>query len=160
VLLSRADEVLAERLDRLEALLGRERTLRLAHCVQGFVALDGARRPTPSRPFLLSGIARPERFHLAARGQAPAVAGTAVFPDHHPFTPAEIAVVLERARLAGADAVVTTAKDAVRLPAVTSALPFLVLRIAAVIADEARLRDRVLAVARRVSPLPSSEGEG
>ena len=37
------------------------------------------------------------------------------FPDHHPFTPAEIEAVLREARQAAA-LPVTTPKDAVRLP--------------------------------------------
>ncbi len=63
----------------------------------------------------LSGIARPDRFHrtlgtLGARLEPPAV-----FPDHHPFTVQELAVVTARARETNA-LVVTTEKDAQRLP--------------------------------------------
>jgi tetraacyldisaccharide-1-P 4'-kinase len=52
---------------------------------------------------------------------------------------------LERARALGADALVTTAKDEVRLPDLSSDLPILVLRISAEIEDEARFRELVLA---------------
>ncbi len=54
-----------------------------------------------------------------------------------------------RARAAGADAIVTTAKDAVRLPPAPLAPPVLVLEIAAEIADEARFRERLLAAVAR-----------
>jgi tetraacyldisaccharide-1-P 4'-kinase len=61
-----------------------------------------------------------------------------------------VADAVARARAAGADAVVTTAKDAVRLEGLPVAgLPVLVLEIEAAIADEARLRARLLAVAGR-----------
>jgi len=123
------------------------RVLRLRRRVVGFFGPDGAERPAPAHPFLLSGIARPERFHCDVTPRVGQVAGTAAFGDHHAFTPQELAGVEMRARQAGADALVTTAKDAVRLPPVS--LPLLVLRIAAEVDDEARLRERVLPVAAR-----------
>jgi tetraacyldisaccharide 4'-kinase len=123
------------------------RVLRLRRRVLGFFGLDGAERPAPSRPFLLSGIARPERFHGDVTPRVGHVAGTAVFADHHAYTPADVAGVESRARAAGADAIVTTAKDAVRLP--PPSLPTLVLRIAAEVDDVAPLRERVLRAAER-----------
>jgi tetraacyldisaccharide 4'-kinase len=120
--------------------------------VLGFFDLGGEARPTPARPFLLSGIARPERFEADVRAHAGSVAGSATFADHHRFTAGELREALDSARSAGADAVVTTAKDAVRLPvAVSGDLPLLVLRIEVEIADAARFRDRLLAAARRAA---------
>ena len=59
------------------------------------------------------GIARPDRFFhslsgLDVRAQIP-------FADHHPYTPADLAALGRRARAYGAESLVTTAKDAVRL---------------------------------------------
>ncbi len=64
---------------------------------------------------VVSGIARPERFHadLAAAGWQ--VASTIAFPDHHFFTPADLERVAATARQAAATAVLTTEKDGVRL---------------------------------------------
>ena len=59
---------------------------------------------------------------------------------------------LERARAAGADAIVTTAKDAVRIPALGADPPVLVFRIRAEIADLERFRARVLAAAADMRP--------
>jgi tetraacyldisaccharide 4'-kinase len=123
------------------------RVLRLRRRVLGFFGPDGAERPAPARPFLLSGIAWPERFHCDVTPRVTQVAGTAAYGDHHVFTPQELAGVESRARQAGADALVTTAKDAVRLPPAT--LPVLVLRVTAEVDDVARLRERVLAAAAR-----------
>src|SRR5262249_22469664 len=148
--LGRADLILLEGDDAtLAGLAARHpgRVLRLCRSVTGFVGLDGGERPSPARPFLVSGIARPERLHSDVAPRVGAVAGTAVFPDHHAYTPDDVAGLEARARAQGADALVTTAKDAVRLPPTT--LPLLVLRIAAAVDDEARLRERVLGVARR-----------
>jgi tetraacyldisaccharide 4'-kinase len=100
----------------------------------------------PSRAFVLSAIAVPELLlaDLAALGCR--VVGTALFRDHHRFTAAEIAGAASAARAAGADAVVTTEKDAVRL-AWDAGPPLLVHRIEAVVEDEGRLREILLRVA-------------
>jgi tetraacyldisaccharide 4'-kinase len=124
------------------------RVLRLHRRVLGFFGLDGAARPAPACPFLLCAIARPERFHADVTPRVGGVAGTAVFADHHLYTAADVAGVEALARAAGADAIVTTAKDAVRLPP-SSRLPLLVLRIAAEVDEEALLRERVLRIAAR-----------
>jgi tetraacyldisaccharide-1-P 4'-kinase len=93
------------------------------------------------------------------------VVGTACFRDHHRFQAAEVEGCAARAEAAGADALVITAKDAVRFPPVRIRLPVLVLRIVAEIEDEPALRDRLLATVaateqfRPRSPLPP-RGEG
>jgi tetraacyldisaccharide 4'-kinase len=137
--------------EALASRFGRERTLRLTRRVVGFFGLDGTPRPAPRRPFLLAGIARPERFEADARSRCGETAGRAFFADHHAFRPLDVAEVARRAREAGADALLTTAKDAVRLPAAPPEPPVVVMRIAAEIADEGRLRERLLAVARSIA---------
>jgi tetraacyldisaccharide 4'-kinase len=112
--------------------------------VVGFFDTEGRPRPAPARPFLLAAIARPERFAADAARQVERVTGQAFFRDHHPFTAGEVEACAARAERAGADALLTTAKDAVRLPAARTALPVLVLRIAAEIEDEPSLRRRLL----------------
>jgi tetraacyldisaccharide 4'-kinase len=150
VLVARAEEAGAERMARIEERLGPARTLRVVRRVEGFFAVDGGARQPPARPFLVSGIARPERFHADASAQVGAVAGTAVFPDHHRFSTADLARLEDQALAARADAIVTTAKDAVRMPA-AARLPVLVLRVSVSIAPERALRERLLAVARRAA---------
>jgi tetraacyldisaccharide 4'-kinase len=122
-----------------------ERTFRVSRRPLGFFDLEGNARPAPARPFLLAGIANPERFWADICSAAPGVAGRAGFPDHHRFTPGEIRRVAEEARRLAADAIVTTAKDAVRLPRAVQDIPVLVFRIAAQIDDEPRFRARLLA---------------
>jgi tetraacyldisaccharide 4'-kinase len=133
--------------DRAET--GDGRTFRVCRQPLGFFDLDGHPRAAPVRPFLLSGIANPERFWSDVAAVVPGVAGRSSFPDHHRFTAEEIRRVEDQARAARADAVVTTAKDAERLPRAAPDLPALVFRIAAQIEDEARFRERVLAAVRR-----------
>jgi tetraacyldisaccharide 4'-kinase len=157
--IGRADVVLLTRLEAaseaeirlLESRLGRDRTFRVARRVDGWRTLDGRPATPPARPFLLAAIARPERFERDVAGDGIPVAGRAFFRDHHRFRAEDLAGVEARARAAGADAVVTTAKDAVRLEGSTLGLPVLVLAIAALIADEGRLRERLLSAAGRAA---------
>lgn len=68
------------------------------------------------RPVLaLAGLARPAGFLATLQGLGVDLRGTALFPDHHRFAPAELREVQSRAAQLGAR-VVTTEKDAVRLP--------------------------------------------
>jgi tetraacyldisaccharide 4'-kinase len=73
--------------------------------------------PAPhQRPAVLSGIARPEAFEkTAARllGQAPVLAIR--YGDHADYTPRNAAEIQRAVRAAGADFLVTTAKDWVKL---------------------------------------------
>jgi len=63
-----------------------------------------------------AGIARPEKFYRMLREAGVTVAATLSFPDHHPFTEADLRRVADAARRHNATPV-TTPKDAVRLPA-------------------------------------------
>ena len=119
--------------------------------VVGFTALDGAVRHPPRRVYLLSGIARPGRFAEDAAAHGLEVLGHRAFPDHHRFTAADVRTADDEAAALGAEAILTTAKDAVRLPAVGARLPVLVQRIAAEVADGALFRARLLAAVRKAA---------
>ncbi len=68
------------------------------------------------RVLALCGIAHPASFVASLRRIGAEVAGTLAYPDHHRYRPAEIEAALAEAAQAGA-LLVTTEKDAVRLPA-------------------------------------------
>jgi tetraacyldisaccharide 4'-kinase len=151
ILLTRTEAASEEEIRALEVLLGPERCLRVGRRVAGWSTLAGTPSAPPSRAFLLAAIARPERFERDVAGSGAAVVGRAFYRDHHRFRADDLASVSARARAAGAEAIVTTAKDAVRLDAAaTLGLPVVVMAISAVIADEARLRVLLLSVAGRV----------
>jgi tetraacyldisaccharide 4'-kinase len=158
--LARADLVLLTRLEAaseaeiaaLEARVGVERTLRVGRRVTGWRTPEGRPAPAPARAFLLAAIARPERFERDVAASGVAVAGRAFFRDHHRFRADELASIVERARGTGAEAIVTTAKDAVRLEGVPAlGLAVVVMAISAEIADEERLRARLLAAVGRAA---------
>jgi tetraacyldisaccharide 4'-kinase len=151
VLLTRLEAAAEGELEALEARLGTERTFRVARRATGWRTLDGVATPAPARAFLLAAIARPERFERDVVAEGAAVVGRAFFRDHHRFRPEELARAAAAASAAGADAIATTAKDAVRLPAPAPGLPVLVLGTAAAIQGEDRLRERLLAAARRAA---------
>ncbi len=62
---------------------------------------------------------------LSARGSS--VVGHRFFRDHHPYGTRDLREVAEAAARSGADAVVTTGKDAVRIQGWPGPLPLLVL---------------------------------
>jgi tetraacyldisaccharide 4'-kinase len=70
-----------------------------------------------SRPLVFCGLARPHEFFrdLSALGVIPAA--EIAFPDHHRYTAADMKRLLEEARKHGADSLITTEKDEVKLPA-------------------------------------------
>ncbi len=63
-----------------------------------------------------AGIARPEKFLLTLKQIGCEVPEFHKFPDHHPFTETDLAMLKKRAEKTSA-ILVTTEKDAVRLPA-------------------------------------------
>jgi tetraacyldisaccharide 4'-kinase len=78
--------------------------------------LQGLQDLAGRRVLAFAGIGIPEKFFAGLREAGVKLAGMQAFPDHHPYSRAEIDRLLARA--AAADALpVTTAKDAVRLPA-------------------------------------------
>ncbi len=67
---------------------------------------------------VFAGIARPESFFESLRSQIPEliVAGTIAFPDHHAYTGRDCEWLFQTAERHGADCLITTEKDWVRLP--------------------------------------------
>jgi tetraacyldisaccharide 4'-kinase len=64
------------------------------------------------RVVAVAGIARPQRFVDTLRALGATVAAVQTFPDHHPYTPDDIRRLMASA---GADPLVTTEKDLVKL---------------------------------------------
>jgi tetraacyldisaccharide 4'-kinase len=152
VLLTRTEAASEQELRALECRLGLERCFRVSREVAGWTTLGGVPAVPPARAYLLAAIARPERFEADVVGCGVEVVGRSFFRDHHRFRPDELASVAGRARAAGAQAVVTTAKDAVRVEGLWPFDPAaLVMSIAAEVADEGRLRARLLSVAGRAA---------
>ncbi len=81
-------------------------------------------------PYLaFAGVADFRSFLDSATGALGAAAACSGFRDHHPFTAGEMEELAERARAAGAQAMVTTEKDLVRIPGHEAPLPLFALRM-------------------------------
>ncbi len=77
-----------------------------------------------------AGIADPASFEGLARASGAVLLDFRPFRDHHPYTQRDLASLEAQARALGADALLTTEKDAVRLPAEAPLnVPLWVLRI-------------------------------
>jgi tetraacyldisaccharide 4'-kinase len=146
---ARADVLLVPEGTTVPPACARAAVFTLRRRFAGFAALDGAEADAPRRVYLLSGIARPQRFADDAAARGLEVLGHRAFPDHHRFRAREMRAVAAEADARGADAILTTAKDAVRLPAGEWSSRVRVMRIEAEVAEEARFRDTLLAAAAR-----------
>jgi tetraacyldisaccharide 4'-kinase len=154
VLLTQSDRAPAGRVEALVQRHGADRTLRIGHRLAGFTDVEGNPAEAPARAYAVSGVAGPERFE-ADLASLSILAGRRRFPDHHAFSPAEVALWEAEALRLGAAAIVITEKDAARVrelgrdPATAAPLPTLVLRLEASVPDDGRLMGRLLAAARR-----------
>ena len=83
--------------------------------------------PAGARVAAFAGIARPSRFFDALRARGFDVADARSFRDHHAYSPRELSAIVTAARAVDAVAIVTTEKDAVRLPPPPEAAPLLFL---------------------------------
>ena len=68
------------------------------------------------RVYVLSGIARPAGFEKAVEGLGAKVEKCFRFLDHHRYSMEEIAEIMQQGQNGKIDAIITTEKDAVRLP--------------------------------------------
>lgn len=84
------------------------------------------------RVFALAGIASFESFERTLKQAGAEVVGVWRLPDHHRYTPTDVQEAQRRARECGAEIIVTTEKDAVKLeemPAMVLNPPIFVLNI-------------------------------
>jgi len=106
------------------------------------VAFEFSRRlagPGADRPaFAFAGIARPERFYFDLETAGWQLTGRRSFPDHHHYSPRDVEDITREARESGAQVILTTEKDTVRLTGYGGALS--ILAIPQEISIESRFR--------------------
>jgi tetraacyldisaccharide 4'-kinase len=92
------------------------------------------------------GIANPEAFADDLLQVGISIVSERFFPDHHPFDQADVDAITRDAREAGAEAVVTTEKDAVRLEGLKYGgdVPIYAARLQLQSDDEVRLKSLLL----------------
>ncbi|MGI4953581.1 MAG: tetraacyldisaccharide 4'-kinase [Janthinobacterium lividum] len=105
---------------RAAVLIGEDRRHARAHLPAGLPVLRArlvADRDLGGRRVLaFAGIARPGKFFATLRQSGAEILETISFPDHHPFSQADLARVLAAAATLGVRPI-TTPKDMVRIPA-------------------------------------------
>jgi len=112
-----------------EAIAGRiSRALDVSTAFRVVRSVEPPRTATPV--LAVAGIARPERFFADLHAAGWQVADTLAFRDHHAFTRRDTEHINAAA---GANTIVTTEKDAVRLEALTFDRPLVVVRLTAAI---------------------------
>jgi len=124
-----------DRLRELSALAPGCPVFRTDHAPQNMTSLAGQEeRPLSSlvdrRVFCCSAIARPESLEMTLRTLGAVPVGHRTFCDHFHYQPEDVLQVVDDARQAGADLIVTTAKDAVKLGGFEPARGFWVLHVA------------------------------
>lgn len=162
VVITRAE--LAENLDGLRAgisRLARERPIftartravgikPLAQSLSNEIAQDAlsevSRESQTSRTFAaFCGIGNPRAFFANLRRDGYEMRSSRAFADHHNYTQRDIDEVAREARRAGADALLTTAKDAVKLRGLRFEMPCYEVEIELEIDDEPHLLELIRA---------------
>ncbi len=103
-----------EDVSRVAATFDRMPVFRVSSLYGPLRRVDGS-MPSPARVVAVAGVARPERFFSALRAQLYEVVREIRFPDHHWYSPTDLDRVQSILKETGADLVVTTEKDAVRI---------------------------------------------
>ena len=92
----------------------------------------------------MSALGNPASFESMLGELGAILAAKYRFLDHHEITRQEFEQVFRKSELARAEAVITTEKDAVKMPAVDGMLALLVLRAAMLVSDEAAFVSAIL----------------
>ena len=85
---------------------------------------------------VLSAIGSPESFARQVTDLGAKVVHREDYSDHHEVTAGELNEVIEAACGAGAEAVIVTEKDAVKLPPLMRPIPFYALAVTMAVDDE------------------------
>jgi tetraacyldisaccharide 4'-kinase len=124
IILTRADQVLSHELADLKREVERQvkpgtEIFCCTHAPTEVTSSSGERLSPAAlrgqRVFAVTGTGDPDSFGRTLASLGAEVAGVRVYADHHPYTPADRHQIELLARAAGATALMTTGKDAVKL---------------------------------------------
>lgn len=152
IVITRADQAaympaLKQQVERLSG----GRPVILAHTRTRGVRLlgadDYASDTTPlSKPVAaFCAIGNPQSFFAQVRGDHYTLSYTRHFPDHHVYTQRDVEAIERGAEMEGAQLLLTTAKDAVKLRSLRFRLPCYVLEVEMELDDESKLLDLIRA---------------
>lgn len=157
---SRADCIVVTRCDQANNVAAlREEILRLNSKAPVFQSRMRIVHVVPLRSFETGRPPKPPHAAFCAVGNSRSffnqlkrenyeLALEKAFPDHHRYSQTDIDSLVEAARNAGANSLITTAKDAVKLQSISFSLPCYVLEIEPQIEDEPALVQLILSSAK------------
>lgn len=137
IVITRCDQVEADGLDRIISRL-RELSChapicRAVHAPAGFADLCGVEHHLSEvagkSVFAFCGIGNPGGFFRTLEGLGGRIVGKIAFEDHAAYPPSRLAQISDQACMAGAELLVTTRKDAVKLSAMPAGLAVWTLRV-------------------------------
>jgi tetraacyldisaccharide 4'-kinase len=106
---------------------------------------DGERSiKEPTKSFSFCAVGNPKAFFETLRRDGIEVTGTRAFRDHHRYTQADINDLEKAAAASGADALLTTGKDAVKLQELKFSLPCFVVEIETTVQDSDEFKQLLL----------------
>jgi tetraacyldisaccharide 4'-kinase len=154
VVLSRADLVTESTRQairaRAERLCGPLQWVEARHAPRDLIDSDGNSSPVSllagRRVAAFCGLGNPEGFRRTLEPHCGTILDFRIYPDHHPYSAADVADLASWARTLGADLVLTTQKDSVKLRTQTlGAVPLYALRIGLEILSGGAILDAALA---------------
>ncbi|HEY0460317.1 MAG TPA: tetraacyldisaccharide 4'-kinase [Pyrinomonadaceae bacterium] len=121
--------------------------------------LSNTQQPTDHRPpttdhcLAFCALGNPDNFFEQMRRENFNLTATRKFPDHHRYTQNDIETIETDAHKTGAEILLTTAKDAVKLAGLKFEMPCFAVESSLVFDDEKKLREHVSAVFNRKSKI-------
>ncbi|HZT41286.1 MAG TPA: tetraacyldisaccharide 4'-kinase [Chthonomonadaceae bacterium] len=100
----------------------------------------------------LSAIGNPASFESLLEELGAIVVRRFRFPDHQALTPADLHTTLAHAREAGTEAILTTEKDAIKMPSIHTEMPLLALQVAMMIDRETEFVERLIDLTQDLTP--------
>lgn len=116
----------------------------LAANTQSIEITTDRRPPTADRCLAFCALGNPENFFAQLRRENYRLTATRAFPDHHFYTANDIEKLSNKARQNGAEVLLTTAKDAVKLKDLKIDLPCFVVESEMVFDEENEFRKWIL----------------
>jgi tetraacyldisaccharide 4'-kinase len=103
--------------------------------------IDPSKSPElPQRSAAFCAVGNPQSFFSQLRAEGHELTFTKVFPDHYSYTQRDLDRLVNGAKKTGAEALITTAKDAVKLQSLIIAMPCYILEISIDVENSDELR--------------------
>ena len=111
------------------------RTIELQDLLDGQGETDRSSDALGEKLFAFCGLGNPMNFFRQLEMKGFKLAGRKTFPDHYFYTQKDVAEIEKKAHSSGAESLITTVKDAVRLTRANFSMPCYVAEIETVMAD-------------------------